>query len=140
MYPFPCRYLIRAKTREKDTYIEFSIAESLENKGKLRKLIDNSQFVVNIYILLFRKKQFRLSPRISPISEGTISDFMTGLHSLSFLWSFIEKNRGLRTLHTIPMMGIAAHFFGWNICRYYVYIWHMPMQSYIIVCIWDNNQ
>ncbi|HRM98651.1 MAG TPA: hypothetical protein PK541_07400, partial [Agathobacter rectalis] len=109
---FPCDYLIRAKTREKDTYIEFSIAESLENKGKLRKLIDNSQFVVNIYILLFRKKQFRLSPRISPISEGTISDFMTGLHSLSFLWSFIEKNRGLRTLHTIPMMGIAAHFFG----------------------------
>ena len=48
-------YPIRAKTREKDTYIEFSIAESLENKGKLRKLIDNSQFVVNIYILLFRK-------------------------------------------------------------------------------------
>lgn len=47
-----------------------------------------SQFVVNIYILLFRKKQFRLSPRISPISEGTISDFMTGLHALSFLWSF----------------------------------------------------
>ena len=41
-----------------------------------------------------------------------ISDFMTGLHALSFLWSFIEKNRGLRTLHTIPMMGIAAHFFG----------------------------
>ena len=100
------------------------MAGSLENRGKLRELIDKFKFGElrksilvdggnqNIYILLFRKKQFRLSPRISPISEGTISDFMTGLHSLSFLWSFIEKNRGLRTLHTIPMMGIAAHFFG----------------------------
>mgnify|MGYP001527046923 CR=1 FL=1 len=44
-----------------------------------------------MYILSFRKKQFRLSPRISPISEGTISDFMTGLYALSFLWSFLEN-------------------------------------------------
>lgn len=31
------------------------MAGSLENRGKLRELIDKSQFVVNIYILLFRK-------------------------------------------------------------------------------------
>lgn len=31
------------------------------------------------------EKQFRLSPQISPISERIISDFMTGLHALSFL-------------------------------------------------------
>ena len=34
-----------AKTREKDTYIEFSMAGSLENRGKLRELIDKFQFV-----------------------------------------------------------------------------------------------
>lgn len=63
------------------------------NKRKNHVIIkrENFQFVVNIYILLFRKKQFRLSPRISPISERTISDFMTGLHALSFLWSFLEN-------------------------------------------------
>ena len=33
-----------AKTREKDTYIEFSMAGSLENRGKLRELIDKFQF------------------------------------------------------------------------------------------------
>lgn len=53
------------------------------NKRKNHVIIkrENFKFVVNIYILLFRKKQFRLSPRISPISERTISDFMTGLHT-----------------------------------------------------------
>ena len=41
---FPCNYPIRAKTREKDTYIEFSMAGSLENRGKLRELIDKFKF------------------------------------------------------------------------------------------------
>ena len=41
---FPCNLSIRAKTREKDTYIEFSMAGSLENRGKLRELIDKLQF------------------------------------------------------------------------------------------------
>ena len=36
--------ILRAKTREKDTYIEFSMAGSLENRGKLRELIDKLQF------------------------------------------------------------------------------------------------
>ena len=51
---FPCDYPIRAKTREKDTYIEFSMAESLENRGKLRMLIDKFQFVcmVNLNCIL----------------------------------------------------------------------------------------
>ena len=39
-----------AKTREKDTYIEFSMAGSLENRGKLRELIDKFQFIEVIQI------------------------------------------------------------------------------------------
>ena len=38
---------------EKDTYIEFSMAGSLENRGKLRELIDKFQFDDEV---LFMKK------------------------------------------------------------------------------------
>ncbi len=35
---------IRAKTREKDTYFEAGIVQSLENRGKLNQLVDKLEF------------------------------------------------------------------------------------------------
>ncbi len=49
----PCNLFIRAKTREKDTYFEDGIVQSLENRGSLwKKLMEKvytSEFIKEVY-------------------------------------------------------------------------------------------